>query len=84
MQAIGDVQVLQVLPPTSVSVTVAFYGDDPLQLAERHPVVQALLQVAKPRQGKYTAPMAALCNHLLLQPHQVLGALKVISVAGGR
>ena len=66
------------LPPTSATVSVAFYADDPRQLAEQHEIIGCLLTlVPKPRQGTYHAPMAALCNLMLQPPYRVVRALQV-------
>jgi hypothetical protein len=66
------------LPPTSATVSVAFYADNPRQLAEQHEVISCLLTVVpKPRQGTYHAPMAALCNLMMQPPFRVVRALQV-------
>jgi len=70
--------VLKMLPPTSATVSVAFYADDPRRLADQHDVIRCLLTVVpKPRQGTFHAPMAALCNLMLQPPYQVVRALQV-------
>lgn len=66
------------LPPTSATISVAFYADDPRQLAAQHEVIDCLLTlVPKPRQGTYHALMAALCNLMLQPPYRVVRALQV-------
>ena len=71
MQADEDPYV-SVLPPTGSSIQVAFYSTPAAQLAERHPIVAALL-AAQPhaRNGCYTLPMAAFVQAAAQPPHQV-------------
>ena len=60
------------LPPTGASIQVAFYSTPAAQLAEKHPIVAALLK-AQPhaRNGCYTLPMAAFVRAAAQPPHQV-------------
>ena len=70
--------ILRLLAPTSASVTVSFYADDPQKLAASEEVIKALLSVVgKARRGLYTVPLAALCNLLDWPPHRVVKALQV-------
>jgi hypothetical protein len=78
LQALGGV--LKMLPPTSATVSVAFYADNPRKLADQHEIISVLLMVVpKPRQGTYHAPMAALCNLMLQPPYKIVKALQVRS-----
>lgn len=70
--------VLRMLPPSSATVSVAFYADDPRRLADKHEIIRVLLTVVpKPRQGTYHAPMAALCNLMLQPPYEIVRAFQV-------
>jgi hypothetical protein len=63
---------VQVLPTTSASLTVAFYKTPEAQLAECHQIVLQLLAACRrPRNGCYTLPMAALVAETNKPPSQV-------------
>ncbi len=62
MQADSD-PLIQVLPTTSVSVSVSFYNTAAHKLAAEHAIIRALLQVCpQQRKGCYTAATVDLMN----------------------
>ena len=74
MQADVD-PLVQVLPNTGATITVSFYNTPPQQLADKHPIVRALLAVCpKERRGCRTAATQDLMNAAGMPATQVRSA----------
>ena len=70
-------QYLSLAPSMGSKLQVAFYARPAEQIAEQHPLVAALLQIAKPRSGCFLCPVQQLANTAGLSPSEV-------GVAGAR
>ena len=56
---------------------VAFYARPAEDIAAEHPLVAALLQIAKPRSGCYLCAVQQLANTASVAPSEVSGRLAV-------
>ena len=64
-------ELLSMAPCMGSRLQVAFYATPAEQLAQQHPVVEALLRCCRPRSGCYLCPTEDLANAARLSPSEV-------------